>query len=181
MTDKTDLSKYLPKTKAQEQQENIERKKTKQTKLSNKSGYQPKFFNQTSPENFRQDVQSFLDGIAEKYNVRKLNVLNIEEHADPKYDKKFGDRDFSWAEDFFAQYLLESEGTFEQAWWRDQCIDQISSMIWNLSWKTVRDTWKQNGTYPGAEQLPRKIRKSFEGVAEYVADQESEQFKSNFK
>jgi len=150
-------------------------------KQANKLVYEPKFFVETSPENWRENLQNVLDQIAEKYNVRKFDILNIET-ANISYGDHFEDRDWLWNETFFSKYLLKAEtAKIEQLWWQDQCINQVSIMVWNLVWKTVRETWKETGTYPGADKLSRKIRRSDEGVAESIANTESELFEGNFK
>lgn len=156
-------------------------------KQANKPGYEPRFLTHELNRksqcviDLRRFLQFILDPIAEKYNVRKLNIMNIEA-ANTPYDDSFESQTWSWNEKFFSKFLLQAEAVrFEQVWWQDQLIDQISIMVWNLAWRTIRETWKETGTYPGADKLPRKIRNSDEGVAEHFANSESKLFEANFK
>ena len=152
-----------------------------------KKGYEAKFFNEMDPSNWRVEIQNALNSISVKYDIYKLNVLYIERSNIPykailPSDPGFHDRDWVWNEKFFKKYLLSAENdNFETEWWQDMCINQISIMVWNLVRDTVIKTWKETGTYPGAENLPRKMRGSGEAVAEALANDEQNAFKELFK
>lgn len=143
-----------------------------------------RYFNQASSDNIRDKLLIELNEISEKYNVFHL-----------QYSYDINKREFLWKTEYFEECLIKAESIDNnKTWsntldnlfnefkeiWLDRTIDRCEIMIWNLVYKTHMESWKETGIVPHAEGISKKLKKSAEGVAYFLADQEVNNFSKKF-
>lgn len=83
----------------------------------------------------------------------------------------------SWNYDFAEKDV----DFYFRRWWLDRVIQEFGLMIWNDVNAKYYNDWFHNGNLVDLPHLPKKQRRSGEGVAGHLADEAVREFESIFE